>query len=107
MYTRLNFFFLKRKPFLLFAYRFDEQKLTKDIFRTNNNYGSLDIEVSRVVFVHGSIDPWHALGKTHSSNSRAPAIFIRGSVLYSFSLFNLKFNLLLKSPILLDGFIIF
>ncbi|KAG6449170.1 hypothetical protein O3G_MSEX005891 [Manduca sexta] len=44
---------------------------------TNSDYGALDISVSRVVFVHGSVDPWHALGITNSTNNDAPAIFIR------------------------------
>jgi hypothetical protein len=27
-------------------------------------YGGKDIHVNNVVFVHGSFDPWHALGVT-------------------------------------------
>jgi len=46
--------------------------------RTNILYGALNLKVTNVVFVHGSIDPWHILGITHSSNPQAPAIFING-----------------------------
>ncbi|XP_075991129.1 putative serine protease K12H4.7 [Anticarsia gemmatalis] len=46
---------------------------------TNNYYGALDIEVSRVVFVHGSVDPWHALGITKTQDNDAPAIYIKGT----------------------------
>jgi len=47
--------------------------------RTNTVYGALDIEVTNVVFVHGSIDPWHALGITKTVNQGAPAIYIKGT----------------------------
>uniref|UniRef100_A0A2A4JNU2 Serine protease K12H4.7 n=1 Tax=Heliothis virescens TaxID=7102 RepID=A0A2A4JNU2_HELVI len=46
---------------------------------TNSNYGALDISVSRVVFVHGSVDPWHALGITETQDKDAPAIYIKGT----------------------------
>ena len=45
---------------------------------TNKEYGGLDISVSNVVFVHGSIDPWHAMGITQSNRTKSPAIFIEG-----------------------------
>lgn len=41
-------------------------------------YGGFDLQVTNVVFVHGSIDPWHALGITKSNNPEAPAIYIEG-----------------------------
>ena len=44
--------------------RYDLGLLTRGISRTNVMYGSKDIQVSNVVFVHGSIDPWHAMGVT-------------------------------------------
>lgn len=45
---------------------------------TNSDYGALEISVSRVVFVHGSVDPWHALGITNTVDNDAPAIYIHG-----------------------------
>ena len=41
-------------------------------------YGAKEIDVSNVVFVHGSFDPWHALGITedHGTNK---AILIPGT----------------------------
>lgn len=30
------------------------------------------------MFVHGSVDPWHALGITTTKDNGAPAIFIEG-----------------------------
>ena len=48
--------------------------------RTNVMYGALRLDVSRVVFIHGSIDPWHALGRISSDDGDAPAIYINGTV---------------------------
>lgn len=49
--------------------------------RTNTIFGALDLPnvVSNVVFIHGTIDPWHALGILKSSNPNAPAIYINGT----------------------------
>lgn len=53
--------------------------LENAIERTNTLYGELHIKTSNTVFVHGSIDPWHALGKITSSNPQVPAIYINGT----------------------------
>ena len=29
---------------------------------SNSYYGAKELDVDNVVFVHGSIDPWHAMG---------------------------------------------
>ena len=47
---------------------------------TNTEYGGLGINVTNVVFVHGSIDPWHAMGITNSSSQSSPAIYIEGQL---------------------------
>ena len=47
---------------------------------TNVEYGGLSVEVSNVVFVHGSIDPWHAMGIIKSSSEAAHAIYIEGKI---------------------------
>lgn len=52
--------------------------LDNAIDRTNTLYGALDIEVSNVVYVHGTVDPWHVLGITKTRDNRAPAILIKG-----------------------------
>lgn len=48
------------------------------IDKTNAKYGALDIEASRIVYVHGSIDPWHILGITETTENNSPAIYIEG-----------------------------
>uniref|UniRef100_A0A1B6MS95 Serine protease K12H4.7 n=1 Tax=Graphocephala atropunctata TaxID=36148 RepID=A0A1B6MS95_9HEMI len=47
--------------------------------KTNAFYGGLDLQATRVVYVHGSIDPWHALGITKTRMPLSPAIFIEGT----------------------------
>lgn len=62
----------------IFGPRYGIHLLERSVARTNTFYGAKDIEVSNVVFVHGYIDPWHALGITESSKPQAPAIYING-----------------------------
>lgn len=62
--------------------------LSESIKRTNTMYGELNIRVSRVIFVHGSVDPWHALGITQTRTKNNIAIFINGK--YSLIFFLLK-----------------
>ena len=45
---------------------------------TNTEYGGVDIKVDNVVFVHGSVDPWHAMGVINTTTDSAPAIYIAG-----------------------------
>jgi len=63
----------------VYGKKFDNKLLDMAILRTNTNYGALDPETSNVIYVHGSIDPWHALGLTNSSNSQMPTIYIEGA----------------------------
>ncbi|KAF5295491.1 hypothetical protein FQR65_LT10479 [Abscondita terminalis] len=63
----------------IFGPKFNSTFLDAGVDRTNTFYGALDIEVSNVVFVHGSIDPWHALGITKTVAQDAPAIYIEGT----------------------------
>ncbi|KAJ8962948.1 hypothetical protein NQ314_005665 [Rhamnusium bicolor] len=62
----------------IFGPKYNMSFLNRAIERTNTLYGALDIEVSNVVFVHGTVDPWHALGITKTISQGAPAIYIKG-----------------------------
>jgi len=44
-------------------------------------FGELDIRASRVIFVHGSVDPWHALGITQARTKNNVAVFINGKTI--------------------------
>ena len=46
---------------------------------TNAMYGGKNIDVDNVVFVHGSIDPWHAMGRLTDVNENSPAFVINGN----------------------------
>ncbi|KAH8364276.1 hypothetical protein KR084_005086 [Drosophila pseudotakahashii] len=46
---------------------------------TNDNYGALKPKTTNVLYVHGSIDPWHALGLVKSSDPALPTIYIEGT----------------------------
>nr|XP_012146029.1 PREDICTED: putative serine protease K12H4.7 isoform X2 [Megachile rotundata] len=63
----------------IFGPRYNIQLLKSAVNRTNIFYGALNLKVTNVVFVHGSVDPWHVLGITKSSNPQAPAIYINGT----------------------------
>ena len=46
---------------------------------SNSYYGAKQLEVENVVFVQGSIDPWHAMGRNTNLNEQSPAILIKGN----------------------------
>nr|CAD7395996.1 unnamed protein product [Timema cristinae] len=58
---------------------FNDTLLEQGINRTNMFYGAYNLQVTNIVFVHGTIDPWHALGITKSISDSEPAIFIEGT----------------------------
>ena len=46
---------------------------------TNEMYGSNDPQGTRILFVNGDVDPWHALGVLSNIGDKEPALFIRGT----------------------------
>jgi len=60
---------------------FSEEFINKGIKWTNTNYGGKNIKVSRVIFVNGSIDPWHSLGiiSQNQTTNENLVIFIDGT----------------------------
>ncbi|KAG7159003.1 serine protease-like 1, partial [Homarus americanus] len=62
----------------IYGPKFDLSLLEAGVKRTNTIFGGRDLKVTRVVFLNGSIDPWHALGITSDLNPDAPAIYING-----------------------------
>ncbi|XP_042240092.1 putative serine protease K12H4.7 [Homarus americanus] len=63
----------------IYGPKFDLSLLEAGVKRTNTIFGGRDLNVTRVVFPNGSIDPWHALGITSDLNPDAPAIYINGT----------------------------
>ncbi|XP_013179588.1 PREDICTED: putative serine protease K12H4.7 [Papilio xuthus] len=63
----------------VFGKKFNKEFIENAAEWSNSYYGGLGIDVDRVVFVHGSVDPWHALGITTTKDNNAPAIYIHGT----------------------------
>lgn len=63
----------------IFGHKFNEPLLDKSVIRTNIHYGELHPCTNNIIYVHGSLDPWHTLGLTNESNYQMPTIYIEGS----------------------------
>ena len=63
----------------VFGPKFNQDLLNQGISLTISEYGGLNISVTNVVFVHGSLDPWHALGVLDDLSPSSPAIVIEGT----------------------------
>lgn len=61
----------------IFGSKFSSGLLNNGIQRTNTLYGDLHIQASRIVFAHGSTDPWHALGVIKTFRKEMPAIYVK------------------------------
>ena len=62
-----------------FGPEFTHEMMEKSVAASNIEYGGYEPSVSNVVFVHGSIDPWHAMGVLEDLNEGAPSIYITGT----------------------------
>ena len=58
--------------------RFNQTFIDAAVAATNVRYGGRAIRVRRVVFINGSIDPWHAMGLTATRSRHAPVIYVNG-----------------------------
>ncbi|XP_067643764.1 putative serine protease K12H4.7 isoform X2 [Eurosta solidaginis] len=63
----------------IYSERMDAKYLERVVSQTNENYGGLRPNTTNVLYVHGSIDPWHALGLTSSVDPNLPTIYIEGT----------------------------
>lgn len=80
------------QPFVQNAVTVDYfERVCKDLFgsnldpmevyvnRTNRVYGGRNHALTKVVSIHGSVDPWHPPGITESLHELAPAMLVHGS----------------------------
>ncbi len=65
----------------LFGELFTPEYIEDMIKESNAYYGATNIDVTNVAFVHGSIDPWHAMGRLTDVNEHSPAFIIEGKFL--------------------------
>ncbi|XP_054735539.1 putative serine protease K12H4.7 [Anastrepha obliqua] len=63
----------------IYSESMDAKFLEQVVSQTNAYYGALHPNTTNVLYVHGSIDPWHALGLTTSKNPELPTIYIEGT----------------------------
>ena len=64
----------------VFGPKFGAELVTRGTALTMAEYGGLAMAVTNVVFVHGSLDPWHVLGITEDLSPSATAILIEARV---------------------------
>merc|ERR1719334_1049255 len=62
-----------------FGPEFTHEMLEKSVAASNIEYGGFHPGVSNVAFVHGSIDPWHAMGVLEDLNAAAPSFYVTGT----------------------------
>ena len=62
----------------LFGDIFTQEYIEDMVDGSNDYYGATNLDVQNVVFVHGSIDPWHSMGRLTDLNENSPAIIIPG-----------------------------
>jgi Serine carboxypeptidase S28 len=48
------------------------------VAQTNLKYGGLNPNVTRVIYTHGTLDPWYLLGITENLNAETAVILIEG-----------------------------
>ncbi|KAI4464559.1 protease s28 pro-x carboxypeptidase-related [Holotrichia oblita] len=63
----------------LFGANFGTEILETGIKRTNIFYGSQTPEVTKVLSIHGTVDPWHPLGILSDLNDQSPSILMTGT----------------------------
>lgn len=62
------------------SYRFNKKFISRGVNKTNEVYGGMKIKATRIVFIHGEIDPWNRLGITKTNRrSNFDSILIRGN----------------------------
>ncbi|CAG9136353.1 unnamed protein product [Plutella xylostella] len=61
---------------LSFGPEYDEAGIEETVKKTNELYGGLTPNVTKVIFVNGELDPWHRLGILEDVSYDAPSKFI-------------------------------
>lgn len=61
-----------------FGSQFNKENILASIDNTNRNWGALKPNVTKVISIHGSVDPWHAIGLLEDLHEEAPAILVPG-----------------------------
>jgi hypothetical protein len=73
----LYFRFFVKQCADIFGSKFDDKLLERGINFTNAYYGAERYSGTRVLFVNGAIDPWHALSFIQNPPNNNSAIFLK------------------------------
>lgn len=63
----------------LFGKQFTKEYIEDKVKITNKKFGGLTPKVTKVIFVHGEIDPWKTLGVVANLSAEAPVMMIEGA----------------------------
>lgn len=63
----------------IFGEKFNDRSLDRSVAQTNIMYGAQNPTTTNVLYVHGTLDPWHVLGLYWSTNPNTPTILINGT----------------------------
>ncbi|XP_019768322.1 putative serine protease K12H4.7 [Dendroctonus ponderosae] len=74
--TRFNITYFTDLCIDLFGEEFNETLSSIGIQTTNTRYGAANIATSKIVYFHGSIDPWHVLGKLSTTDDVGDKVII-------------------------------
>lgn len=58
------------------VFGFTINDILSGIEHTNHMFGGLKPNMTRVISVHGGVDPWHTMGLNHTLNDETPVIFV-------------------------------
>lgn len=59
--------------------KYQQTYIENQVKHTNNRYGGTNIDTSRLILIHGSLDPWHQVGLYEGDNTKQyTVIFIEG-----------------------------
>ncbi|XP_059614085.1 putative serine protease F56F10.1 [Phlebotomus argentipes] len=71
--------FFTRQCTDIYGDRFTKTSIEKSAHNINIQYGALDTKATNVIYVHGTVDPWHTLGLTESNDVGVKTILIQGT----------------------------
>ncbi|KAH3746165.1 thymus-specific serine protease [Pelomyxa schiedti] len=61
------------------VFNISSEAIANAVEATNTLYGGRNVGSTETVFPNGSVDPWHTLGITSSSDPLLPAVYIQGT----------------------------
>lgn len=76
---RFDVDFFIRQCMDIYGEKFTSNFQYRSVAQTNIMYGALNPSTTNVLYVHGSLDPWHALGLYQSNDLQTPTILIQGT----------------------------